>query len=280
MGHYIKLVGGSMLKINAMYFSATNTTERVVKNIADNLALKFNGKVNYIDFTLAKERKSPVCFAENDLVVVGVPVYAGRVPNVLISYLNSVKSHGSIAVATVVYGNRNYDDALMELSDILEVNGFNVVAAGAFIGEHSFSYKLAAGRPDEDDLKVAGEFADKIYEKICSNVCVNVEVPGNRTYSPHYRPKDAEGNFVDIRKVKPKTSTDCVQCKLCCAVCPMESIDYNDVATLKGICIKCGACIKKCPVKAKYYDDENYLRHKKELEEECSERREIELFLK
>ena len=40
------------------------------------------------------------------------------------------------------------------------------MAAGAFIGEHSFSRKgmpIAEGRPDESDLKQATEFGKKDY---------------------------------------------------------------------------------------------------------------------
>lgn len=265
--------------INALYFSATKTTEKIVKKLAYELANNFKSEVNFIDFTLAKNRKEPATFEKNNLVIVGLPVYAGRVPNVLLSYLNSVKSNGALAIAIVVYGNRNYDDALIELKDILETNNFNVIAAGAFIGEHSFSNILAKGRPDNNDMAKVSDFAMCIYEKICANDYKTFEVPEHKPYRPYYKPKDAQGNFVDIRKVTPKTNSTCTNCKLCVEVCPMDSIDYSDVSRFKGICIKCGACIKKCPVQAKYYDDENYLRHKCELEVECFIRMEPEVFL-
>lgn len=265
--------------IHALYFSATGTTEKIVRKIAEELSNNIKLKVNFIDFTLAEARKKSPYFAENDLVIVGIPVYAGRVPNVLLSYLNSVKADGALAVAVVACGNRNYDDALIELKDILETNNFKVIAAGAFVGEHSFSNILAKGRPDNNDIDIANNFAMQIYEKIGANDYKAVEVKGNRPYRPYYKPKDAQGKFVDIRKVTPKTNNTCTNCKLCVEVCTMDSIDYNDVSRLKGICIKCGACIKKCPVEAKYYDDENYLRHKYELEVECDIRREPELFL-
>lgn len=265
--------------INALYFSATGTTERIIKKLAYELANNFKLGVNFIDFTLAKKRKEPPVFEKNDLVIVGLPVYAGRVPNVLLSYLNSIKSNGALAIAVVVYGNRNYDDALIELKDILETNNFKVIAAGAFIGEHSFSNILAKGRPDNNDMARASNFAMQIYEKICANDYEVAKVAGSRPYRSYYKPKDSQGNPVDIRKITPKTNNTCTNCKFCVEVCPMDSIDYNDVSKLKGICIKCGACIKKCPVSAKYYDDENYLRHKYELEVECDIRKEPELFL-
>jgi ferredoxin/protein involved in ribonucleotide reduction len=266
-------------KINAIYFSATGTTEKLVKKLSYELSNKLKSEVNFLNFTLAEARKKSHFFDKNDFVIVGLPVYAGRVPNVLLSFVNSLKANGALAVAVVVYGNRNYDDALIELKDILETNQFKVIAAGAFIGEHSFSKTLAEGRPDDNDLTVASDFANQIYEKISALNYKNIEVKGNKPYRTYYKPKDAQGNYVDIRKVTPKTNENCTNCKLCASVCPMGSIDYDNVSQLNGICIKCGACIKKCPVNAKYYDDENYLNHKCELEIEYADRKEPELFI-
>ena len=82
-----------------------------------------------------------------------------------------------------------------------------------------------------------------------------------------------------LRKVKPKTNDACIDCKICVEVCPMGSVDPEDVRLFTGICIKCGACIKKCPVSARYYDDKEYLYHQHELEEEFARRAEPETFL-
>ena len=266
--------------INAMYFSPTDTTKKVVSGILKEISEKIDREIiiNDIDFTLPGARIKPVSFLEEDVVILGVPVYAGRVPNVLINYLKSITGNGALAIPVVVYGNRNYDDAMIELKDILESNGFKVIAAGAFIGEHSFSMTLAKNRPDEKDMAIVGNFADQIYSKITGEI-QTVVVNGNRPYRKHYMPKNKDGSPVDIRKVTPKTNSHCIDCKLCVNVCPMGSIDADDVSKLNGICIKCGACIKKCPSQAKYYDDKDYLRHKQELESEFTSRREPELFI-
>ena len=267
--------------INAMYFSATDTTKKVVSEIAMKIAMNFNQEIiNDIDFTLPGSRIKPVSFSEEDVVIIGVPVYAGRVPNVLLNYLNSIIGNGALAIPVVVYGNRNYDDAIIELKDILEFNGFQVIAAGTFIGEHSFSITLAKNRPDEKDMAIVDDFANQIYTKIANQTEIQtVAVNGNQPYRKYYMPKNKDGSPVDIRKVAPKTNGNCVDCKLCVNVCPMGSIDADDVSKLNGICIKCGACIKKCPTQAKYYDDKDYLRHKLELEIEFTTRREPELFI-
>ncbi|MBF8982689.1 EFR1 family ferrodoxin [Lutibacter sp. B2] len=270
------------MKISTMYFSATDTTKKVVSGIAKKISEHIDREItiNNIDFTLPKVRKEPVCLTEEDIVIIGVPVYAGRVPNVLLKYLNSIIGNGALAIPVVLYGNRNYDDALIELKDILQLNGFNVIAGGAFIGEHSFSKTLAKNRPDEKDMIIVSDFADLIYKKIAMQDTIQtVVVNGHKPYRKYYIPKNKDGEPADIRKVIPKTNGNCIDCKLCTNVCPMGSIDSKDVSKLNGICIKCGACIKKCPTHAKYYDDQNYLRHKNELEIEFADRREPELFL-
>ena len=269
------------MNVKAMYFSATGTTEKIIKALASEISMIINGNkdVEYLDFTLPEVRKKPVHYSDKDIVIVAVPVYAGRVPNVLLNYLNVVKSNNSPAVAVVVYGNRNYDDALIELKDVLGNNGFDVRAACSFIGEHSFSRILAKGRPDKEDLIFAADFAKRISNKLNCNEKNLFTVTGKKPYRPYYKPVGRDGNPVDIRKVKPKTSEECVDCKLCAEVCPMGSIDYNNVAVLNGICIKCGACVKKCPKNAKYFDDENYLKHLYELEEEFKNRRKPELYV-
>lgn len=269
-----------ILNISAMYFSPTGTTEKIVKGIANNLKIKFNcSDINYINFNRPEIRQMKQSFSKDDLVVFGVPVIAGRVPNVLLKYLQTIIGNNSLAVAIVVYGNRDYDDALIELKDILDTNGFKVIAGGAFIGEHSFSKILAKNRPDDKDMSVVNDFSKQIYDKITNGNFDTAKIKGNIPYRDYYKPKDKEGNPVDFRKIVPKTNVNCINCKICTEVCPVGSIDYNDVSKLNGICIKCCACIKKCPVDAKYFDDVNYLNHKYELEVEFTKRKEPEIFL-
>lgn len=260
-----------------MYFSPTGTTRTVVKRIAHRFEEKAGDTVaiKEHDFTLPAGRREAPSFTGSDLLIIGVPVYAGRVPNVLLKYLNTITGSGALAVPVVLYGNRDYDDALLELKDILESNGFTAVAAAAFVGEHSFSKILAADRPDDDDLKLAEVFADLVYHKLTMHTeFESVTVKGNSPYRKYYTPRDENGEPVtDFRLITPETSDDCVDCKTCAEICPMGSIDFDDVSRLTGICIKCCACIKRCPTQAKYFADPRFIRHKNELEEGLANRR-------
>lgn len=266
-------------RVVAMYFSATGTTRKVAAFIADKIAESLGAEYEEYGFTKPGRRIDPPSFGKSDLVVFGTPVYAGRVPNVLIKYIGEVRFDGSIVVPVVLFGNRNFDDALKELSNTLKNGGGVIAGAGAFVGGHAFSTVLGKGRPDAEDMAIAETFATDIADKVraCSDtgeMDVSERVPGEEPLRPYYKPRDSEGTFIDIRKVTPETSSSCDGCGICAEVCPMGSIDPLHVARITGICIKCCACVKRCPRGAKYFDDEGFLYHKSELEKMYARRAE------
>ena len=301
-------------KIRAMYFSGTGITAKVATGAAYRMWQELDktehktgvsgatdDKIDYvkeenINFTPPEAREKKYTFDMDDIVVFATPVIAGRVPNVLLKFLNTLEGGGAMAVPLVVYGNRNFDDALIELRNILEERGFHTVAAAAFIGEHSFSKILAAGRPDIEDMKTVERFAKLAAEKILSAVreadgdnerleaalkaAGPVKVDGQEPLRGYYQPRDRKGNHINILKVKPKLNKEkCDGCGICVSLCPMGSISEEEPGLVKGICIKCCACVKKCPREALYFDDPGYLYHKEELEAQYMERKEPSLFL-
>ena len=270
-------------QVTALFFSPTYTTRKVVVQIASQIASQLGVPYLERNITTPLQRQETPCFNAGELVVFGVPVYIGRVPNLQRDYIASIKGNGAIGVPVVVYGNRAYDDALIELRDIMQGNGFRNIAGAAFIGEHSFSYILGGGRPDAQDLKIADEFATCIANKIKegSPIPDNLAVPGNPYPYKFYNAKSSSNKSIDIRKVKPETDPEkCTSCGLCAMLCPMGAIDPTNCALVPGICIKCGACVKKCRPKAKYFIDPTYLEHKKILEDNFTNpRKEPELFL-
>ena len=274
------------MKLNqvwAVYFSGTGTTRRTVERIAGGIASRLELPVETVNFSRPSVRQERLRFGETDLVVLGTPVYAGRVPNVLLPFLKeNVKGGGALAVPVVLFGNRNYDDALIELRNILIADGLHPIAAGAFVGEHSFSRELGAGRPNAGDEALMDELAARTAELTAAWETAPqtpVTVRGQEPIRPYYTPRDRAGNPINILKVKPKTDMSrCGGCGLCAEICPMGSIDPADVSQVKGICIKCCACVKGCPTGAKYFDDAGYLYHQHELEAQYAHPAENEVF--
>lgn len=261
------------MDIKALYFSPQKTTERIIKRIVERLNEMNQQKnvVEILDFTNHRMREDAmeINVDSRQLLIIGIPVYAGRVPNILLPFLSRLQGNGGHAIAIVNYGNRHFDDALSELVEILKQAGFNVVAAAAFVSEHAFSSKIAYQRPDERDMLYCDLFAEKAYRKLNEGSNRSVVVPGNVPPGPYYRPLDINGLPYDFRKIKPETSSDCIKCGICAVNCPMGTIDSEDFQRINGICIKCCVCVKACVVGAKHFKDPNFIKHKEELEKDC-----------
>lgn len=282
-------------KIWAASFSPTGGTEHIVSLLAEEMGKCLKLPVHKISFTLPDERKKSCTFTEEDLLILGTPVYAGRIPNKILPDVDrSFEGNGTLAVAVSVFGNRNYDDGLMELALLLENHGFCVAAAAAAAARHAFSDDIGAGRPDkqdEEELRVfARRAAEKIkefsgVEKIVSGnkaACgvLALQITGHNPVGPYYTPLRADGQPAKFLKAKPVTDENlCNRCGTCAQVCPMGSISREDPSVVNGICIKCQACIRACPTQAKYFEDEDFLSHVEMLREHYKRRAANAFFL-
>ncbi len=228
-------------------FSPTGTAKSIIKAIAGGTN---QSNAELVDITKQHARKQQLHTSENELLVVAVPVYMGRVPALLNEWLHAIKARNTPAVCIVVYGNRAYDDALLELKDILIKRGCKPIACAAYIGEHSFSSSetpTAEGRPDASDLNHTELFGRKINEKLLSVSSVDhisdINIPGNYPYGGVTKLWSVD--FIAI-------SNECTQCGICAEGCPVGAIDSEKSNLIdKGKCITCCACIKNCPQKAR-----------------------------
>ena len=179
----------------------------------------------------------PVEAAEiHGLLLAVVPVYGGRVPEVALERLRMLKGQGAPAVAVVVYGNRAYEDALLELHTELTANGFKVIAAAAFIAEHSIVRSIAKGRPHEADAEKAAAFGEAVEAKLKAGDMSTVCVPGNIPYRE--RPQ---------MPVTMLTLDSCRGCGRCARLCPTGAIPAEaPEKTDPTKCILCMRCVSVC----------------------------------
>lgn len=255
-----------------IYFSPTGTTEKILRTIAVSISPE---EPRCIDVTRPETRKKDFTFSSDDLVIFGMPVYAGRIPETVTTFLEKLSGNDTTAVIVALYGNRAFEDALLEMKNISLETGFIPFAAGAFIGEHSFATEnvpLALGRPDEKDIAEARGFGEKI-------------AGVKKTENPHsLKPVEVPGN-IPYRERHPFPPVDiitdselCTQCGTCVTVCPTAAVSDDDYSHDTEKCIVCAACIKSCPENARSFQGEFMEALSAKLAKLCDERKEPEFF--
>jgi ferredoxin len=263
-------------RVCAVYFSPTGTTEKTATAIAKGTGIRFEK----YDLTTRQARLDfKRSFNKNELVIVGLPVYSGRLPKKLDDFFYGLNGSGSPAIALVVYGNRDYEDALIELKVILEERGFNVIAGASFVGEHTFSKNVGGGRPDAKDLVKAKNFGIKAVKNIGKLIRGTLHVKGNYPYLRQgFDPIHPFGPLATYTNIV--TTEYCTRCGLCAEECPWEAIDNDDYATIDYTkCMRCLRCIKICPASAKENISEKFDEALPRFEMMVSARKEPELFL-
>lgn len=275
----------NITRIWKVFFSPTGNTEKSVSFLTEELRKNLDRPIEEYDFTLPAARETVPEFSSGDLVVFGMPVYAGKLPNKMLSFVKEAfDGNGALAIPIVTFGNRSFDNGLAELTTCLENSGFYLPGAAAIAANHAFSHTLAAGRPDSEDLALLTELAGKTTAKIAALKKAadlpHMNVPGDSD-APYYTPLGLDGKPAVFLKAKPKTDiAKCVSCGLCSRNCPMGSIDTTDHTLVNGICIKCHSCVRRCPKDAKYFDDPPFLSHKAMLETNYQERKASSIYIK
>ena len=272
-----------------VFFSPTHTSAKIARAVGDGIGM---GRRMETDLTL-DESADPIEIT-NALTVIAAPVYGGRVAPVALKRLKRLKGNNAPAILIAVYGNRDYEDALIELRDTAVELGFTPLSAGAFIGEHSYSttnMPIAAGRPDASDLQIAFQFGQDSLNKLIEKTAVTspelqaackLKSLGGKLsilLSSFFIKGTSPYKIVQAGKPACPVCTEaCFVCGECVEVCPTHAIsiskDGSKIETDVNRCIKCCACVKECPNEARIF----HTSFAAILHEKFNTRREPELF--
>ena len=187
-------------QVYAVYFSATGNTRKVTTTLANALAVSFEVPLEVRDFTLPAAREEKYEFAEGDLVIFGMPTYAGKLPNKLLEFVKTgFAGNGALAVPVVTFGN-----SLAELCACLESDGFHTIGAGAFACRHAFTDALADGRPDSDDMAELARLGSAVVGRIVkmTDFPAPVTVDGDAEGILKGEAQDGPGQVHPLRRVR------------------------------------------------------------------------------
>jgi len=246
-------------------FSPTGGTEKAAKILCSALS----SELKITDLTNAEA--APVNFPANsdEVAVIALPSYGGRVPALAVERLKNVHAEGMPCILLCVYGNRAYEDTLAEMEDLAKQCGFSVSAAVAAIAEHSIMHQYATGRPDAADEQALKDMGAKILDKLAHGRGKDsFFIPGTRPYK-----KAGSISLV------PKATSACVSCGTCASACPAGAISKNNLKIAdEHKCISCMRCVVKCPHNARKISSVMVSAASLAMKKVCSVRKECELY--
>ena len=250
-------------------FSPTGGTDKAAELLRDYLNEALKEETANVNLLVRDPDRRQPMLNDNDIAVIAMPVFGGRVPAVAASRLRMIRGNGARAVVAVIYGNRAYVDSLRELADIAEASGFRVIAAVAAIAEHSIIHEIARNRPDAEDRKQLARMAEKIAGKVDRNDDSRPSVPGSWPYKVfHGIPL---GTYA---------TDDCIFCTSCALECPVGAIpEETPNQPSNGSCISCMRCVSVCPVQARRPDDTVTEVIRNKISPSCADRKSYELFI-
>lgn len=238
--------------ITLIYFSPTGTTKKIINSIIKGMEMSNN---QIIDLTFPEERNTSIPPINGDMVLIGVPVYEEKIPEIIYEVLTNLKGNGKPIILVGVYGNIGDGIVLNELDFIAKDSGFKVVAASSFIGEHSFStdeIPIAKNRPNNEDLKKAEEFGKSIIEKmkrINDLKDISLKIPkGKLPLMAKIVPKNSARLFT---KTPIADLNICTHCNICVNLCPCGAINKENLEINEEQCLRCFSCVKRCPKNAR-----------------------------
>lgn len=240
------------MNIAVIYFSATGNTAKIAKTINENLKAFDEVNVEEIDITSYSSREKDITLDKYDGIFFGFPIYALRAPRLIRDWLKRLSDgKNKMASAFFTYGGVKVGIAHHNIKRILEDKNFQVVSTGEFLGKHTSNlagWTLMNGRPNQDDLNIAKEYAEKTLIRFKGEDAGLVEFDTPEMTETQV---DKVEDSANKRRIPPsRHGEDCSMCKVCEENCPTAAMDAESGEADPEKCIGCLKCVDNCPDKA------------------------------
>ncbi len=153
------------MKILLASFSATGNTEKIADTIAARLT-ELGAQVEQLDITLPEARKPGMDLSSFQAAVFGAPIHSMRAPRLVREWLATLDGAGMKCATFFTYGGFQVHPTHYDTRERLRQRGFSMVASAEFLGAHTFNlggWQAMAGRPGDEDLKLATRYAEAVY---------------------------------------------------------------------------------------------------------------------
>lgn len=244
--------------VTVIYFSPTSSTKKIVFSVVNGFGVE---KINEINLTEKQERTENDINISTDILVIGIPVYAGMIPKGICNSIKKIHGNKTPTIIITVYGNISKGIASEEIQVVLEKNNFFVLGKGYFIGEHSFSTKsisLAKNRPNDKDLQIASELGINIKRILSDTIDIeglrinqNIIIKWTATFVfllNKWIYQRSGHILIELPNIDPYK---CNKCGLCYNNCPVQAINENTLEINAKKCISCFSCVRICPREAR-----------------------------
>ncbi len=253
------------MSIYSFSFSPTGTSAKIMHGVIEGLSDVQDCNIICRDLTFRSV--GDLELTDSDIVIAASPVYGGKIAPLVKQRLKGIKGNNARCIVIALYGNRAFENAVVDFASFMSDCGFKICGAAAFIGEHSYSTPctpIASGRPDRQDIDDAIRFGAEIALRLKNCELREVD-PTSLTDEPS--PEEALLNFrnfvsaylarqaTDPVVILPQVDTElCDDCASCYDVCPTEAISPDRRGADPSKCIKCCACVKICPQGARIFN--------------------------
>lgn len=251
------------VRLYSVSFSPTGSSQKVSGWISDVFPAE------RISVDLCSAKAPDMVMGKEDICVFSMPCYGGRIPKTAAERLAHIRGRETAAILCLTFGNRAYEDALLELAELVTKHGFSVISACAVVTEHNILPVFGKGRPSPEDQQEITAFALASAAKIKQNDRQAPSIPGQHPY------KNWGGIHLEIYF----DDSNCAACGACADACPVAAISRDDWQTDQEKCIACMRCIKRCPTQSRSLDAAILKKMIEHMRPVCESRKRNEFFL-
>jgi ferredoxin len=193
-----------------------------------------------------------------DLLVLGSPVYAGRVIEPIEIFLSGLPdTEAKLAAVFVTYGLIS-GNALVHAAKQLSKKGYAILGAAKIVASHSMVFEDERDqfilRPSQEDLELATTFGrvlvDRTNHSGLERVPVDMLKPKKSLAVRIFNRFMATRFGMAILPHVRFTRETCIQCGRCAESCPVKILTLDPYPRQVGACIRCYNCVRMCPTGA------------------------------